>query len=573
MTLSKKRVRLVVALIVTALAGLLFVQTILIRTAWDAKEQAFRRSVFAALDLAVKKLEAGEAMAESIKTMGMPHMPWQAGVNVVTTSRVDSTIDDRSARLVRSVCDSSIIVPVRIQGDSLFYTVASPQHVMISMFDPDSGLSRTVVDTFREPGRYGFKIERGNSRASGYMFRYESDTSVFLFRAGVTPQTNAVVSIVDPDQQKRALVQRVLTQMLTVELKPVEQRIDSVELDSAVGQALKAQGINLGYAYGVYPVRADNLSLAAPGALAPQLMNSEYRTRLFPQDLLSRPSDLVLYFPGRQAYLWKQMGPMLAAVGLFMLVIVFCFAYAIRVISRQRQFTTRMTDFINNMTHEFKTPIATVALASEAISRADVVAEPERLSRFNRMIQDETTRMRTQVDKILQMAVLEEGDYDLNLTEVDVHAIIAKAVENTALHVHARGGSITTDLKAERPVILGDRVHLTNIVHNLLDNANKYSPAQPTITVSTRNVADGIEVSIKDKGVGIAASDQKAIFDKYYRVSNGNVHDVKGFGLGLSYVKLMVTAHGGRIDLESAPGEGTDIRIVLPFDGPKESGK
>lgn len=573
MTLSKKRVRLIVAVIVTALAGLLFVQTILIRTAWDAKEQAFRRSAFAALDLAVKKLEAGEATAESIKTLGLPHSPMWTGMKVVATSRVDTGSNCQVVSIPDSLCNAAVELPVRIEGDSLFYTVRSPQHVMISMFDPDSGATHTVVDTFRTPGRYGFKVETTTGRSSGYMFRYESDTTAFVFRTATAPHTNAYVSLVDADRQKQALVQRVLTQMLTIEMKPVGQRVDSAALDSIVTEAVGAQGIDLEFGYGVLPERAQSLSLAVPANLQPELINSEFKTRMFPQDLLSRPTDLVLYFPGRQAYLWRQMGPMLAAVGLFMLVIVSCFAYAIRVIVRQRRFTARMTDFINNMTHEFKTPIATVALASEAISREDVAAEPERLSRFNRVIQDETTRMRTQVDKILQMAVLEEGDYDLNLTEVDVHSVIARAVENAALHVTARGGSIGTDLKAERPVILADRLHLINILHNLLDNANKYSSEAPLITVSTRNVSDGIEISVKDKGIGISPADQKAVFDKYYRVTNGNVHDVKGFGLGLSYVKLMVNAHGGKIELESASGEGTDVRIYLPSEGPKEAGK
>ncbi len=573
MTLSKIRVRIIIALIVAALAGLLIVQSVLIRTAWDAKEQAFRRSVFAALDLAVKKLEAGEAMSESIKTMGLPHPPTWSGMQIYTTTRFDTSANCSIALAKDSLCDSKIRVPVRIEGDSVFYTIMSPQHVTISMFDPDSGVSRTIVDTFRDPGQYAFKVEEKNARRSGYMFRYESDTAAFIFRTSSTPNAGAVVSMVNSDEKKRALVQRVLTQMLTVEMKPVGERIDSLELDSAVRGAVVAQGIDLEYGYGIQPAGTDLLSVAVPASYGSELAGSEFRTRLFPQDLLSRPTDLVFYFPGRQAYLWMQMGPMLAAVGLFMLVIVFCFAYAIRVITRQRRFAARMTDFINNMTHEFKTPIATVALASEAISRADVVAEPERLSRFNRMIQDETTRMRTQVDKILQMAVLEEGDYDLNLTEVDAHATIAKAVENAALHVIARGGSISTDLKAEHPVILADRLHLTNIVHNLLDNANKYSPEAPVITVTTRNVPDGIEIAIRDKGIGISTADQKAVFEKYYRVTNGNVHNVKGFGLGLSYVKLMVGAHSGMVGLDSARGEGTTVRVFLPFAGPKESDK
>lgn len=569
MILSTKRVGLVVLVIVMALAGLLFVQGVLIRAAWDAKEQMFQRNVFAALDLAVKHLEAGEAMSESMRTMGLPHGSW-TGLKVVATSHTDSSLLPEEDSALGIFCDTLVAVPLQIVKDSLIYSVGSPQHVTISMFNPDSGVSRTIVDTFRGPGRYAYKLERTPDQTSAYVFKYETDTNSFMFRTTGSAHTEEMVSLIDARRPKRALIQRVLSQMLTAEMKPMAQRVDSAQLDSAVTSALKSQGIDLDCGFGIISPVNDSVTVAVPASAAHDLRSSDFRTRLFPQDLLSRPADLVLYFPERQAYLWWQMGPMLAAMALFMMVIVFCFAYAIRVIARQRQFTTRMTDFINNMTHEFKTPIATVALASEAISRADVVAEPERLSRFNRMIQDETTRMRTQVDKILQMAVLEEGDYELNLTEVDVHALLAKVVENASLHVIARGGDIRTDFSAERPVVIADRLHLTNIVQNLLDNANKYSPEAPDISVTTRNHAEGVEIAIRDRGIGIAASDQKAIFEKYFRVSNGNIHNVKGFGLGLSYVKLMVNAHGGTIHLESTPGEGTEVRIILPFEGPKE---
>lgn len=573
MALTKKRVGLMVALIVVALSGLLAVQGVLMRAAWETKEQAFRRSVFSALDMAVRKLELGEAVSESARLMHPPAKPNWRGVEVIAVTQPSRRGETGRIGSVIGLCDTLPKPPLELKGDSLFYTVSTPQHIRIQSFTSETGDSQIVVDEFRKPGRYGIGVCDMTGRSLDRIYRFESDTALFVFRPAATPQSGQSITVMMPDREKEALVQRVLSQMLAVELKSIDQRIDSLGLDSAVASALQAQGIDLDYGYGVITGGNDSVALAVPASYRPELRASEFRTRLFPQDLLSRPADLALFFPARQAYLWKQMGPMLAAVSLFMAVIVFCFAYAVRVIMRQRQFAARMTDFINNMTHEFKTPIATVALVSEAISRSEVLADPERLSRFNRMIQDEMTRMRTQVDKILQMAVLEEGDYDLSLTDVDVHAAIAKAVENAALHVAGRGGSISCELNAEQTIVLADRLHIVNIIHNLLDNANKYSPDAPTITIMTRNVPSGIEVSVKDRGIGIAESDQKAVFDKYYRVTNGNVHDVKGFGLGLSYVKLMVTAHGGSIELQSAAGIGTEVRVFLPFEGPKESSR
>jgi two-component system phosphate regulon sensor histidine kinase PhoR len=213
--------------------------------------------------------------------------------------------------------------------------------------------------------------------------------------------------------------------------------------------------------------------------------------------------------------------------------------------------------------------VSLVALASEAISRPDVVAEPEKIARFNRMIADENLRMRHQVDKILQMAVLEEGDYELALEEVDLHDVIRRAVESFALAVESRRGRIVYDLKADRPVVIADRIHVANIIHNLLDNANKYSPDPPDIHVSTRAANRDVIVVIQDHGIGIGEADREQVFDKYYRVPSGDVHEVKGFGLGLSYVKLMMAAHGGHIDLHSRLGEGVTIELFFPTAGPE----
>jgi two-component system phosphate regulon sensor histidine kinase PhoR len=182
------------------------------------------------------------------------------------------------------------------------------------------------------------------------------------------------------------------------------------------------------------------------------------------------------------------------------------------------------------------------------------------------MIQSENRRMRGQVEKILQMAVLEEGDYELKLEDVNLHRIIEKAVTNISLQIENRLGHVNCRLDADNPILTADAVHLENIINNLLDNANKYSFENPQITVSTWNHDHGIMIAVDDNGIGISEKDKKQVFDKYYRVASGNIHDVKGFGLGLSYVRLMVEAHHGRISLESKEGKGTTVRIYFPFD-------
>jgi two-component system phosphate regulon sensor histidine kinase PhoR len=295
------------------------------------------------------------------------------------------------------------------------------------------------------------------------------------------------------------------------------------------------------------------------------LKRSEFRSRLFPNDIFAADDDLVLYFPQQNIYLLKQMVGLLSSSFILLGVVVFGFVYTVRTIYKQRQFAGLMVDFINNMTHEFKTPISTIALASDALANPGIVRDENRLLRYSRIIRDENTRMRNQVEKILEMAALEEGDYELNMAAVDAHKIIADAVQNITLQIEKRSGRIDCQLQATATVVEADEVHLANIIHNLLDNANKYSPEAPQITIATASDDTGLRIRIADKGLGLRPEDQKRVFEKYYRVPTGNVHDVKGFGLGLSYVKLMVEAHGGTVTVRSEFQKGSEFEISLPL--------
>jgi two-component system phosphate regulon sensor histidine kinase PhoR len=245
-------------------------------------------------------------------------------------------------------------------------------------------------------------------------------------------------------------------------------------------------------------------------------------------------------------------------------MIIFCFTYVLRLIFEQKRFSKLLTDFINNMTHEFKTPISTISLASETLTNATILKDEQRVQRYGQIIRDESFRMRRQVEKILQMAILEEGDYEYTFSAVNVHELIQKVVQNFTVKIEQLKGEITTHLTATHPVIEADPVHLENIIHNLLDNAIKYTQRHPVIRLQTAQLAGQIQITLEDNGIGIRPEDQKLVFEKYYRVPTGNVHDVKGFGLGLSYVKLIVEAHGGTIQLSSKPGKGSKFTIHLP---------
>jgi two-component system phosphate regulon sensor histidine kinase PhoR len=271
-----------------------------------------------------------------------------------------------------------------------------------------------------------------------------------------------------------------------------------------------------------------------------------------------------VHFPLLQADLISQMG-IWGFSSAVMLVVIFFFVYTLLVILRQKRLSEVQKDFINNMTHEFKTPIATIALSAEVLKQPDIIENPERLQLYTAIIEKENSRLRDQVERVLQIATLDQREASLKCDQVDMHQVIEEATKQVLSTLEWRAGQLVNDLKAKQFVVPGDPLHLGNIIRNLLDNAVKYSLEKPVVKVVTANRNGKLLISVSDKGMGISTEDQKRIFEQFYRVHTGNVHDVKGFGLGLYYVKRMVELHQGRVSVESRKGEGTTFTIELPL--------
>jgi two-component system phosphate regulon sensor histidine kinase PhoR len=249
-----------------------------------------------------------------------------------------------------------------------------------------------------------------------------------------------------------------------------------------------------------------------------------------------------------------------------LLVILGCFYVAVATILKQKKLSDVKNDFINNMTHEFKTPLSTISLAvSMAREQVEAKTDATKVHRYLRIIGDETQRLGGHVEKVLQMALLDKGEIKLKPTAVNVHDAIEKVLNNLGVQVEQRHGEIDLSFEATHEMVEADELHLTNIFTNLIDNANKYSPEAPHITVSTHSDDTNVYISVSDQGKGMTKEQQTKIFDPFYRVPTGNVHDVKGFGLGLSYVKKMVEAHGGSIGVESKMGKGSTFTVQLPL--------
>ncbi|AKD57840.1 sensor histidine kinase [Spirosoma radiotolerans] len=395
--------------------------------------------------------------------------------------------------------------------------------------------------------------------------------------------------------------------------RPIEDRVNRLALDTLLRQSLVERGISIPFAYAVRTSQKPRFLFTSKGIEAQQFDVNGYKAALFPNNLMETGNYVYVYFPTQQEFILSRLGFTLGASVVLILVILACFYIAISTIVRQKKLADIKNDFINNMTHEFKTPISTISLAVEMAQeqlQSDMVAqrsaalvnggdgrfgsrsgslnnetpdqemrEPSvpdsRLTRYMSIIRDETRRLGSHVEKVLQMALLDKGEIKLNISPVNVHDVIEKVLNNLSLQIEQRGGEVDLHFDADREVVEADELHLTNIVYNLLDNALKYSPERPHITITTRSLPDGtmtsgssipgVSITVSDQGLGMNKEQTSRIFEKFYRVPTGNRHDVKGFGLGLSYVKKMVEEHHGQILVESQPGKGSSFEVILPY--------
>lgn len=297
-----------------------------------------------------------------------------------------------------------------------------------------------------------------------------------------------------------------------------------------------------------------------------------YTSNMIPssfQRALNYDGDYTLYLYIKQPknYILRRTGWMIGASMLFTAIIIFAFFLTLRTVYRQKQLSEIKSDFINNMTHEFKTPLATISLAVDALSYPKVLDNHQQIKYYSGIIKEENERMHKQVEKILETAQLDKNSIDLNLQEIDVHKIIKNACANILIRISEQSGTLSQNLNARKFHIMADEVHFSNIIANLLDNAIKYSKAPIHITVDTLNNPSNkhIIIKIKDNGIGMSKEVIAHIFEKFYRAHTGNIHNVKGFGLGLSYVKSIVDAHNGKIKVESAVGKGSVFTLELPL--------
>jgi len=345
---------------------------------------------------------------------------------------------------------------------------------------------------------------------------------------------------------------------------PIEERIDSAVLKKVLTGALFHKGIHASFEYGI--LRIDSLKTfpLTSRDFNTHDINKKYLVSIFPNELLDESNYLILQFPGRNVHLLKSMAWTLAGSLLLTLIILITFSITIFMILKQKKLSDIKSDFINNMTHEFKTPIATISLAVDSINNPKIISQEKEVKYYTGIIREENQRMNNQVENVLRMSLLDKHDLEFNFIETDVHELIHNAASKVQLLLKEREGNINLKLNSVNPILNVDGDHLTNALLNLFDNAIKYSEEAPDIEVITSDNAGGISIRVSDHGMGMSKDVVHRIFDKFYRRTSGNIHNIKGFGLGLSYVKAIIDAFGGKINVSSEQGKGSTFEIILP---------
>lgn len=364
---------------------------------------------------------------------------------------------------------------------------------------------------------------------------------------------------------KKALVDEIVYSILyTASDRPLQDRIDFAQLDQLLKSHFTANAINLTYHFAVYTSNGQCVYRCEDYDATGE--ENSFEQELFRNDSVQKMGKLKVHFPELSSYIYSSATFFLPSI-IFTLILLITFIITLILVFRQKKLSEVKNDFINNMTHEFKTPISTISLASQMLNDETVAKSPKMLQRLSSTINDETKRLRFQVEKVLQLSMYENQRTNLHMVEVNVNELISGVIHTFALKVEKNGGKIISKLQAENPIVLVDEMHFTNVIFNLMDNAVKYKrpDLQLELTVSTWNEPQRLCISIQDNGIGIKKDALKKIFEKFYRVHTGNIHDVKGFGLGLAYVKKIIKDHNGTVYAESELGIGTTFIIKVPL--------
>ena len=536
--MSKNRLGWIITLMSVALTGLIAFQWYWIDTVISGNRDHFERDVMTALSNVTKKLEQQEALFYVNRKM----------------SNFSSQGQSRGFQPFQFQAIPPLNQRQILQGEKKI------------RFD----------DSLSSTGSFNFSFEvvgaplRSNQMGKAFFDVLKSNINNIQFAYPQdAPETETLNSnlkeILEKISNKSDMMMGLLEDMMLPKIG-LTNRFDPDQLDSLLHTELKKKSIDIPYDYAIINPRSGRLIEISKDYSNERLLQSNFKTNLFPNDVTNEPNLLVIDFPSQEKYLMSKIWFPLSSSALLILIILICFGYAVFTIVRQKKISVMKTDFMNNMTHEFKTPISTIGLAIEALLDPTIPQKPSMKMKYLGIIAGENKRLESQVADVLQMAQLDKNELKLNLVTVDLHAIIQQAVDKISIQMERKLGHLKLALNASRFKFKGDEAYLLGVLLNLLDNALKYSTDAPNIMIRTQNIRGQLICSIKDHGMGMSKEAQRSIFQKFYRVASGNVHNIKGFGLGLAYVKEIITLHHGSIEVESELKKGTNFIVKFPLD-------
>jgi len=602
--MKKRSIALIIGLMGFALLGVMAMQLYFLRQSYQLQSELFDRSVNEALSNVVTRISKHDALNFlNVKAQGGNNYQriWRAGnnklvpdggitdnnsvakVNSISKKRLtghekriaiwrDSLrrmimhkkMDDEMSRLLQG---GSIDLQLHYEEFTDEFGIVHGRVTPILVRNPapkkDQKLHKydTIRYTYSDPqfGKQVISVPHINPQ-----WQQEQDRKIKEKRLREVQKMLETDSLQNTPQGKSTVIENLAEEYGKYD-EPLKMRLDPFWIDTLLRFELHNKGINLPFSYEVTTANSDSLIFSKANDITgekPSFNNvTFYQTLIFSKDVINDPGMIRLAFPQKNSLILTKMTATLATTGGLLFVLVLCFGYTIFSILRQKKVSEMKNDFINNMTHEFKTPVSTIMIASEALKDNEIAQDRSRVARLANIIYEENERLGSHIERVLNIARIEKNDFKLEKKPLDVNEMIAVVIDSMALKLQKCNATTTLQLDAENAVISADELHFSNVIYNLVDNAIKYSINDPDITISTLNKNGQVVIKVADKGIGMSRDQQTKIFEQFYRIPTGNLHDVKGFGLGLSYVNTVVKRLNGIISVRSEKEKGSEFEL------------
>ncbi len=580
----------------TALIGVMAMQFYFLKQSYRLQSELFDRSVNEALNNVVAKISKQDAINFLNEKVRYKNITAQRQANVehkINTPASDSKILTRTQRIAK-LRDSIKRMNMRYKMDNELNEVKGSLNFQLKVeeyTDEFGQIQQNIIPQITskvlDPQEYKFRIKPKKYIDTLHITYIDPQYGKQIVSV---PRLNPLW-VQEQDRKKKELQLKQVEKLLQIETadtpnqseknrpaifenlaaeyqrsgEPLKERINQVWIDTLLRTELINRGVFLPFSYEVTTAHNDSLifskAMDIKGEKPVFIMANTYQMPIFSKQVINDPGKIKIAFPQKNSLILSQMAATMATTGGLLFILVFCFGYTIYTILRQKKISEMKTDFINNMTHEFKTPVSTIMIASEALKDVEVAEDKTRVSKLAHIIYEENVRLGSHIERVLNIARIDKNDFKLDIKPVDVNEMITTVLDSMLLKLQKHDVKIDLNLVAEEMVIKADELHFSNVIYNLIDNAIKYSSEQPNISITTLSKGKQAIIKVADKGIGMSNDQQTKIFEQFYRIPTGNLHDVKGFGLGLSYVNTIVKRLNGTISVKSEKDKGSEFEL------------